>query len=706
MKKWTLCFWVCFFVFEGIIWADALYLNRRPLSETNVSKETSSDSAENPYFLVQLRGPVFESQKNQIKALGGHILSYIPFNAFIIRLSSDIKEQVVALPFIKRIEPFKQAYRLSSTFRPTSIFNMDKRVQLIVEFFPGEDLSPILQKLKENDVEVLEVAENTIRVLGQRSHLFFLEYLSSVSWIDEDLEFSPVSSLPQPYLSPFFVDDPLAELTGHESGHKLLDSEKLHALGVTGKESLIGYSDTGLDMGVNDDTLHGDFAGKITSAYAFKDSNWKDTWGHGTHVGGVLAGNGRLSNGQIRASAFDAHLIVQSLLVGGSFRVPVDIGKILLEPAYQDGARIHSDSWGSNLQWGTYSPYSKSVDQFIWEHPDMLVLFASGNSAGDFNKDGFVDEGSVLTPGTSKNCLTVGASENLVLKGGVQVNWQWIGVNTNRWDVDPVASDLPSDHPNGIAAFSSRGPTRDGRLKPEVVAPGTNILSTKSRASDKELWGPFNNDYLWAGGSSMATPLVASGMALVREYLIKQKKSESPSSALLKALIINGAVELYPGQFGDIEKKEIPKKRPNVQEGWGRVNFATSVLETDTRKILFYDEAGGLATSEEKEYSFDVMDPQEPIAITLVYHDFPGALSTTKYLVNDLDLKVENNKGETFYPNGFSQKDDTNNVESVDIPSPSLGELKVKVSAYNVPEGKAGKQPFALVVSGGVREKR
>ncbi len=680
--------------------ADVLFLNQGPVDlndSANVLSKMPDHLADLDYFVVQLRGPVLESQKEKIRTTGAEILSYIPNNGFIIRMSPQTMKKIKSLSFVKGLIFFKQHYRISPLFRSTTIFNSEEKLQLLVEFFPGENVALVLEKLKKNGARILDVSDHLIRVSGTRMSLYFLEHLKSVSWLEEDIEFGPVA-----IESP---ENPFDGLSGYEMGHKILDSNKLHDLGFSGSNEIIGYSDTGLDIGINDETLHRDFMGKIRSAYAFKDASWKDTWGHGTHVAGILAGNGKLSDGVIKASAFNAQLVVQSLLVGNKFHVPIQVGESLLAPAYNDGARVHSNSWGSSVRWGSYNPYSKSVDKFIWEHPDMLNLFAAGNSAGDYNKDGIVDEGSILIPGTAKNCLTVGASENLVSKGGVQVNWQWLGVKEERWHVDPVASDLPSDHPDGIAAFSSRGPTRDGRIKPDVVAPGTNILSTKTHVEgSKELWGPFNDDYIWAGGSSMATPMVASGVALIREYLIKHEKIASPSSALLKALVINGAVELFPGQFGDIEKKEIPKRRPNVQEGWGRFNVANAVLENEKRNILTYDETTGLATSEEKEYLFEIIHSEESIAITLVYNDFPGALSTTKYLVNDLDLEAIESEGNTYFPNGLAQKDDRNNVEGIDILKPQKGPLKVKIKAFNVPEGKNGKQPYTLVVSGGVIE--
>ena len=92
----------------------------------------------------------------------------------------------------------------------------------------------------------------------------------------------------------------------------------------------------------------------------------------------------------------------------------------------------------------------------------------------------------------------------------------------------PFRDDPMADDPGQVAAFSSRGPTADGRIKPDVVAPGTFILSTRSTmiAPNNKAWAAFPPSpfYFHMGGTSMATPLTAGAVALVREYLRKKKK--------------------------------------------------------------------------------------------------------------------------------------------------------------------------------------
>ncbi len=132
-----------------------------------------------------------------------------------------------------------------------------------------------------------------------------------------------------------------------------------------------------------------------------------------------------------------------------------------------------------------------------------------------------------------------------------------------------------------MVAFSARGPCLDGRYKPDIVAPGTWILSTRSSVATfpdnfgRPGWGAYNSYYLYNGGTSMATPLAAGAAALMREYLMEEKGFSPPSAALIKAALLNSAEDISPGQYGTGSAQEIPDSPvPNNVEGWGRLNLA------------------------------------------------------------------------------------------------------------------------------------
>src|SRR5207249_2850945 len=119
----------------------------------------------------------------------------------------------------------------------------------------------------------------------------------------------------------------------------------------------------------------------------------------------------------------------------------------------------------------------------------------------------------------------------------------------------------------------SRGPTDDGRIKPDLVAPGTNIVSNQSHyPGASTLWGPYgpNPNYAYSGGTSMATPLAAGAGALVRQWLTARGIA-NPSAAAIKATLLDTTYDMAPGQYGAGATQEIPANRPNNVDGWGRV---------------------------------------------------------------------------------------------------------------------------------------
>ncbi|NQZ02758.1 MAG: S8 family serine peptidase [Bdellovibrionales bacterium] len=480
--------------------------------------------------------------------------------------------------------------------------------------------------------------------------------------------------------------------TGFETGTRISQFEAAWSRGFDGRGQKVAVSDTGLDMGTVR-TLHPDFSA-VRKGYKFGlfARDWRDPQGHGTHVAGSVGGNGAASEGRLSGGAYASEVIPQGMWspVLNNLTVPPDLSD-MFQPAYNDGGRIHSNSWGSPRDLGAYTGMSQQVDQFMWDNPEYLILFAAGNSGVDNDKDGRIDEGSVSSPGTAKNALTVGASENYLLEGGVQ---RPLGdlMGGEPWGTEPLASDTLSNNENGLAAFSSRGPTRDGRLKPELVAPGTNIVSVCSRVEDAtKLWGNYNEDYCFAGGTSMSTPISAGGAAVARQFLADEMQMSSPSAALVKAVLMHSAQNLFPGQYGDRGKstgQELLVDGPNMHQGFGRLN-----MEAATNKEAFYelvDERQGLATGERFSRTVQ-LDESKPLRVTLVYTDAPANPSASRTLVNNLDLKVIMNGQELMADSRI------NNHEQIVLSSLS-GEVTVEVIGTNVPMGRNGKQPFSLVI--------
>jgi subtilisin family serine protease len=336
-----------------------------------------------------------------------------------------------------------------------------------------------------------------------------------------------------------------------------------------------------------------------------------------------------------------------------------------------------------------------TVDQVMFEKGDLLVLFAAGNSGLDKDRDGRIDPNSIGTPGTAKNALTVGASENLLDHGGIQAKVGQLKSSPENWPVAPITDSTMSDNINGLAMFSSRGPTSDGRTKPDIVAPGTNILSVRDQQPGAEvLWGAYNQDYVFSGGTSMATPLTAGAAALTRQFLIEKMNYATPSAALVKAFMLHNASEMFPGQYGEVgaqRGQEILTLRPNSDEGYGRVNMA-QVVNFGKDGVVLTTDSQGVATGQTE--TVKLTSPQGGhLVVNIVWTDAPGSVNASKALVNDLDLEV-------VLPNGqvLSANDSINNHSFVQADI-GAGDVTIRIKGVNVPMGKNGLQPYALVAS-------
>ena len=492
---------------------------------------------------------------------------------------------------------------------------------------------------------------------------------------------------------------------------KILGLPTLHTppagSGLSGKGEIIGIADTGID------DSHTDFAGRIKKIIALgrPPNDASDPEGHGTHVAGCAAGDGQASQGKVVGAAPKADIVFQSVLDpnGGLGGLPRDLAT-LFQQAYDHGVRIHNNSWGA-FAFARYATSSLQVDRFVAEKPDMLVIIAAGNDGigtprtkgATMNaKPGFVDWPCVAAPATSKNGLTVGASRSSRTSGGFS-RLKWSDAWQDRYPHDPVAAQTISGDDQAIAAFSSRGPSDDQRIKPDVVAPGTDIAAARSKdAPLHKFWGayPKNDKYGFMGGTSMAAPYVAGCAALVREWYRTQKNYATPSAALIKATLINGTQRIT----GADAQAEVSGD-PNFHQGFGRIDMASTLPNhANSIKLAFEDQWSGAAglkhEGDRARFRIDV-GAGAPLRICLVWTDPPA-----RSLQNSLVLLVDNGPKHKWVGNAQAASllkvsggvpDPNNNVQVVRLPNPKAGAYTVVVTASNV---LVPPQTFALVITG------
>ena len=207
---------------------------------------------------------------------------------------------------------------------------------------------------------------------------------------------------------------------------------------------------------------------------------------------------------------------------------------------------------------------------------EMVEVFSAGND-GDGNgnpADPKGDEGygSITSPGTAKNVITVGAAESVRDSG------------TDGCGVTNAGADNASD----IINFSGRGPTQDGRMKPDVVAPGTHITGASPQHAGYSGAGVCNATfagsafYSLVSGTSQAAPHVSGAAALLRDWYVRTVNPQPPSPAMTKAMLVNTATDLDGGDSG--KGSPIPPA-PNTDEGWGRVNVGAALDDTQREYV-------------------------------------------------------------------------------------------------------------------------
>lgn len=650
------------------------------------------------HFVVQFESAITEEDKDFLRNQGVEVERYIPDDAFLVR-ATDASAALtkVASARVRAVSPFEPEWKISPEFwAEPAILSLpqDGAERILVSALADSSTQEVAREIERiPGLKVEWVRERDIMVDGAKARISDIAAIDAVEWIQR----APVMVSNVLPMDPNDISGPQAQgfnVTGYESGTKLMNFEAAWNRGYRGEGQIAAVADTGLDSG-DPATLHSDLKDPFLKGYlsGLGTETWGDSMGHGTHVCGSIVGTGKLSDGAFKGGANGAKLIIEGLwsAILDNLAPGTDIAA-LMDPIYQDGARVHSNSWGNARNLGDYDTFAARVDEYMWNNPELLILFAAGNSGVDADHDGRIDEGSVGSPGTAKNVLTVGASKNLLLTGGIQKHMHELRDGEKNWGAEPIASSLLSENPQGLAAFSSRGPTSDGRIKPEIVSPGTNIVSTRSHnPKASALWGAYNDDYAYSGGTSMATPLTAGAAVVTREYLVKARGFATPSAALVKATLMHTATDLYPGQFGTGPQQELPVRRPNVHEGYGRVDMdAVTSMGTETQLV---DDKSGVGLSEEKAITVTV-GSNGLLRATMVYTDAPASASASRALVNDLDLKVTGPDGKV-----YQKQDRVNNSEMLELSGLAPGSYRVSVVGINVPQGKNGKQPYALAVS-------
>ena len=521
------------------------------------------------------------------------------------------------------------AFGVDGIYAVTPQFKMDYK--LASESYPehawlGKKLQVIIQKRADFE-------ENEWRYYLQN---FGADVLSSYEYSN----LTTIAVLPQhliaiaghpmvTYLEPIDPEPVKEDLLGQSN----------HRINWIGNKDIngISYNGEGVWMAVGDDGAigpHIDFQGRTDQSVSGTSSGE-----HGDHVCGIAVGAGNL-NPDAQGMAWASDLKVYNV-----WNAVNDSPNSVSNP----GVVVTSTSYGNGCNAG-YTSFTRTADQQVRQLETIMHVFSAGNSG-------------------TQNCGYGAGSGWGNITGGIK----------SGKNVMAIGNVLATD---GLANSSSRGPATDGRIKPDVCANGTQVLSAFP-----------NNQYVSNTGTSMAAP-GASGAytALVHAYKVLHGDTV-PSSALMKATMMNTADDLG-------------NKGPDFSYGFGRIN-ARKALEVFENDYFMYDT---IAQGDSNLHVISIPAGVKEASIMVYWNDYEAASNATTALVNNLDMNVVDANSATYLPyilnstpnaaalnspatNGI---DDLNNVEQVFLENPTPGNITVKVKGKTIPQGP---QRYVVVYS-------
>ncbi|UTW62628.1 S8 family serine peptidase [bacterium SCSIO 12741] len=410
---------------------------------------------------------------------------------------------------------------------------------------------------------------------------------------------------------------------------------------ATHRVSALSRTTTGLSKDLNGEGIHVmlqddgiigphiDYQGRIGMQYV----NF-NTGDHGDHTGGTIMAAGNLN------PKYQGMAPASILYVYGA----AGQGYPGFDSAYshynKHEIRITSTSYSNGCNAG-YTSLARELDVQTNDMEDLTHVFSAGNSGTSNCGYGAGQFWGNITGGhkVAKNVITVG--------------------NLNHLDQ--------------INTSSSRGPAADGRIKPDVTAVGTDVMSTTN-----------DHNYVRKTGTSMSCPGVSGTMAVLYQAFKEHNSNQYPDATLMKGILCNTADDLG-------------EKGADFVYGFGRVNArkAYKVIESKNYKL------DSLSNGDSMNITVQVPGNQPgSVRFMLVWNDPPGAVGSSNPLVNDLDIRVSEPLGQSHLPlvpdhnpanvadPAIERVDRLNNIEQVVIDSPLPGNYQVTIKAHQIPMGK------------------
>ncbi len=606
-------------------------------------------------LVMVLKQPMTEDARVTLDGAGVVVLDYLPTNAYFVNVSKTTPAALRTTGLVASIHRVPAEWKLDALLRkgaavpvwttgPFQQAAAKGEAAMALTLWRGVRPDATLAWLKAQPGVTVRAGEayagaSVIHVTGPRTLAEACAARADVQYVELVPEFTERSNATTRWVVQ-------SNISGLES---------VTSRGIIGAGAIIGHIDSGLawDHCALRDAVNpiGPLHRKIVAFNA--PMNYS---GHGIHTAGTLLGDDGTA-GANRGVAWGARMVHNNY---PSYTETAMYGRFELHRT--QGAFVHSNSWGSDV-FHSYEIMCRAVDAFHHDHEDNLLVFAIS------------DQLILGIPDSAKNALMVSASNNAPTQDAMCVLLN-----------------------GGPAA----GPTADGRRRPDIVAPGCNIVSSLGQTG----CGLGTNS-----GTSMACPAAAGIATLTREYFTRgfyPSGAETPSDAfvptgaLLRAMLVNSANDLgaeagYPGN----------------KEGWGRILAEDSLyFAGDNRRTALLDLANAhpdaLQTGGSRSMAVQVFNPST-LKVTLTWTDRPAAANASFAPVNDLDLVVTSPGGQVYRGNVFAggvsvpggSPDTLNNTEQVHITTPASGTWTIEVQGSQV---NLGPQGFAIVATGGLTQ--
>ncbi len=555
------------------------------------------------FAIIQFEQILSITQKEQLQQAGIELLDYIPNNAYTVTiegpLNKDILAQVKARAVIDLTPEQKMQPEISKGIYPSWAVKSAGTLDVWISFPKTFLFEQVQQVLTGKSFIIIDDQYKKYRIIALRIPVHQLTSLASLACVE------------------FVQAAPPEDKTLNYNSMYASRANTLKASFANGGKELNGQ---GVAVGVGDD-------GDIQTHLDFTNRTINRTGdiprAHASHVAGTVGGAGLIQEiyaGYAPRSTLIAQ--VSSQIISYAPTYVQDHGMVITNNSY--GSVVGDCAFN-----GLYDLTSRILDQQAFDLSELQHVFAAGN-----------DGGATCTPYPS-------AFKNVL--GGYQSAKNIICVGS-------------TDYKRDVSAFSSRGPVRDGRLKPEIMSMGQFEAST---------W--VNNLYSYNNGTSMAAPGVSGGLALLVQRYRQLYPGNDPKNGLLKALICNG---------GD----DRGNKGPDFSYGFGSMNLLRSLKMMENVSYFNTTITQGTTISE----TINVPANTAQLKVLLYWNDPVAAVMATKTLVNDLDLEVDS-AGTNILPfkldtlpgnvnvTATRNPDHYNNIEQVVINNPATGDYHLKV---------------------------